>query len=307
MKIIEEQEINALKVILKTNKSPLKSNLLIELLKESKTKRDKFFINNVINRTELEISDDRFNYMLKEGILYLASEIDMKVLITIKGLIITIYGMTEVPKHVDDLLNDLNKEYFSKSFEDDEKAPLELREKVAIIVLLGLLSFSKNYSLKISTLRSKKETPFIDCIRKSADFLASLPGYEDEKEKAEKLFQNTSEGNVGVTFLRRLDNIQVRTESVKVSTAVYVKSGGEHYLDLLEGNSIKDKNLSYLLRRVFNKRTLTFEERKSFINLLNEIEKERIYLMGNNPDFQPTEIISDLSYKIKSYKSLTLI
>ncbi len=303
MKILDNNEIEELQSVLykkisELNKGKSNRNLWIDLLKMTTSKRKEFFKKIIIDPNELNLLRDKLEYLKNKNILYMANEIDMNYLITLKGIIISEYNIGEIPNTFDDFLNDLNREYFLNLFDEKSKEPLELKEKSIIIFLLGLMAFTENYSLKSSKFIDQDSEIleiFKNSINEIANFIVNLKGYEDEGKYLNTLFKSESEGNVVHTFLRRLDNIQVRTDSI------YKKERDKHYLDILDQNSVNEKKLSYILNKVFDKRKLTSDERIYLIDLLEKIEGERIYLIDNYPNFNFFEVKDDLHHKIKLY------
>ncbi len=303
MKILDDNEIEELNSVLYKKISELykkesNKNLWTDLLKMNISKRKEFFKKIIIHPDELNLLRDKLEYLKNEDILYLADEIDTNYIITLKGIIISDYNIGEIPNVFDKFLNDLNREYFLNLFDKKSREPLELKEKAIIIFLLGLMAFTENYSLKSSKFIDQDSEilkTFRNSIDQIANFIVELKGYEDDEKYVKTLFKSESEGNVVHTFLRRLDNIQVRTYGI------YKKERDKHYLDILDQNSINEKKLNYILNKVFDKRKLTSDERIHLIDLLEKIEGERIYLIDNDPDFNFFDIKDNLHHKIKLY------
>ncbi len=280
-------------------KQELNKDLIIKLLKMNNSKRKEFFKKITIDLNNFSLPNDKSEYLKNKNIIYLADQINMIYIVTLKGLIVSAYRINEISIDVDNLLDDLNEEYFFNLFDVESKEPLELKEKSIIILLLGLMALTENYPLKIS--KFNKPNPevkerFKNSIKKIAKFIVELEGYEEERKYLNTLFQLETEGDEVHTFLRRLDNIQIRTDSI------YKKEGNEHYMDILDQNNINEKKLNYILNKVFDKRKLNYNERKNLITLLKEIERERIYLIDNDPDFDFYELKDDLYDKIENYE-----
>lgn len=296
VKLINKEELQELQNLLKRKNFEIERYDIISLLKKNRAVLGKFFKNMAFTRIDTGFSDESIRGLVNNGIIDYNSEVEMSLTLTLKGYLVIKYELIEVQTSVDKLLDEMNAGYFLEAI-GESKTSLEFYEKSAILTLLGLLALSKKYPLKISTVREKQEEEtFVECAEKAANFILSLPGYNYTKEK---IWKSNAEGNRAVGFLRRLDTIKARTESI------YDKSGsGEHYLDILENGSLDDKKVSYLMRRVFDKRSLTSNERAALVLLLKDIEGHRITLLGNNPDFIVSEILSDLSYKVRGYKSM---
>ncbi len=292
MRPINQEEISLLQELLSQKRVYMETLNIVKLLKKKDSERMKFFTEIAFKANEIRISMDRLKELIELKILDFTSEAKGEMSITVKGSLILKYNLLNLPDSVCDLLDHINNVFY-EDFLKKARNMLDFDEKCAIITLLGLLSFTKNYSINIASLREKEDAAINKCLGKVSVYLSSLLGVENTL--SEKLPTSGTEGKPSVTFFRRLDDIQLRTDSI------YVKLGGSHFLDIVSNQSIDTGKLSYLLRRIFDLKPLNFEERTALVSLLKEIEEDRIVILGNSTDFNANEIKSELVYNVKSY------
>lgn len=293
MKPLNEEEIGILSEIMVQKRLSLQKLDVVKLLKKRDSERMKFFTKIAFTADKIGIPKDRLKELIKLKVLDFVSESRGDMCITAKGILILKYNIMNPQRSVNDLLDNLNRAFYEDLLRK-VKDTLTFEEKCTIITLLGLLSFTKKYSVSIALLREREDDVSINkSFAKAGVFLSSILGVENSL--AEKLSESGTEGKGVVTLLRRLDDIQLKTEHV------YVKSEGCHYLDIISDQGVDAGKLSFLLRRVFDYRPLNFEERKNLVALLKEIEENRISILGNSTDFNPNNIKSDLSFHIMNY------
>ena len=294
MKPINQEEISILQEVISQKRATWEKLDLVKLFKKRESERMKFFSEIAFKADEIKIPIGRIRELIELNVLDYISEVKGDICITAKGSLILKYNLVNLPNSVDDFLNHINEEFY-EDIRKKSKTPLNFEEKCAIITLMGLLSFTKKYSIDIQSLREKENDSIDKCFVKVSEFLSSTLGVENLS--GYKLTNSDTEGKPAVTFFRRLDNIQLKTESI------YVKSGGSHYLDIISNQAIDQWKLSFLLRRIFDKEPLNFEERLALVSLLREIEDDRISILGNLPDFNTNNIRSNLAYNVKDYRS----
>jgi hypothetical protein len=294
MKPVNQDEINILKEIVSQKGKSIEKLDIMKILKKRDSERMKFFRGMTFEANEIRIPIDRLKDLIELNVLDYTSEAKGEMCITAKGDLILKYNLLIESNSVNDLLDHINQTFYG-DFLKKANNTLNFEEKCALITLMGLLSFTKNYSINIALLREKEDIAINKCLGTVGESLSSMLGVENTL--SEKLSHSGTEGKSAVTFFRRLDDIQLKTDSI------YVKSGGgSHYLDLVSSQGIDPGKLSFLLRRIFDHKPLDFKERIAFVELLKEIEEDRIAILGNSTDFNVNDIKSNLSYNIKAYK-----
>ena len=198
----------------------------------------------------------------------------------LKGLIILEYGLVVSDISILRMLDELNAEYFTKVFVEAED-PLSGEEKAIIITFLGLMLFSSESSLKLSSyndLHSNVED-FRFCVGKSIEFLRFMgPDYIDST--LDKIWASNVRGEDPVNAkMSRLNDISLKTNGI------YHKGQRKegHFLNLMKGGQIDSINLKFLLKKIFDKGSPTFDQRERFIVLLKQIFSERHnFISGSN-------------------------
>jgi len=294
MRPINQEEIRILQEIMSQKRVSIEKLDVVKLLKKRDSERMKFFTGIAFKANEITIPSDRLKELIELKVLDFISETKGEICITTKGGLILKYNLVNLPNPVNYLLDDINKAFYGDLLKKARNT-LNFEEKCAIITLLGLLSFTKNYSIDIASLREKEDVAINKCLGKVGAFLASILCVENTL--SDKLPNSGTEGKPVVTFFRRLDDIQTKTDYI------YVKSGGSHYLDIVSSQGIDAGKLSYLLRRIFDIKPLNFEERTVLVSLLKEIEEDRIVILGNSTDFNSNDIKSELAFNVKDYVS----
>lgn len=294
MDILSQNEIENLKKTLSLKGLRIEGLDVARFLKKKESDRRKIFTEFTFKADEIEIPLKRIKEIIELKVLDYTSESRGEISVTAKGVIILKYNLVNISDNIDNMLDDINSAFY-EDFLRKAKIPLKFEEKCAIITLLGLLSFTKNYSINITTLREREDLAINKCLGMVSVFLSSILKVENTLN--DKLKGNGTEGKAAVTFFRRLDDIQLKTDSI------YVKLGGSHYLDIISGKGLDKDKLSYLLRRIFNEKPLNFEERIALVSLLKEIDQERIVILGISPDFDSIDIKSELTYNMKDYES----
>jgi hypothetical protein len=294
MEDINAEELNILRSMVLRHDVSIEKLDIIKLLKKGASERMRFFNQITFKVEEMKIPLERISKLIDSKVLYYVSESSRELSLTAKGHIVVKYNIMDLSQTVNQFLDDLN-EGFYEDFQSKSKQKLNFEEKCTIITLMGILSFTESYSINIASLREKEDMAINRCLKKVSEFLSQI--LKNENPLIDKLSNNITEGKPAVTFFRRLDDIQVKTESI------YFKSGGRHYLNILTDQRVDQDKLSFLLRRIFDNRTLNFEERSSLVSLLKEIEEERIPILGNSTDFKVTRIKSELAFNVKDYKS----
>jgi hypothetical protein len=250
----------------------------INLLKKSNINRKKEFESysfdpDKIGLKPLEVS------LLKEN--RLISRDNTEFTLTFKGVVMIEYSISTNNTHVNNFMEDLNKNFFENIIQKTTK-PLEGQEKAVIITLLGLGCLSKKTALPLISSRDKvySNVNYIrECVDSSIDFLKSI-GYDDKTLENIWNLKVIGEDPVVARF-NRLNDIRLKIKGV-------VKmSSGKYYLDLIINGQLNTEAFEELLDKLFDKKQLDTAQRKALNELLNKIENYNFKVVANsaNPDF----------------------
>ena len=254
----------------------------LKLLKMNKNKRKDFFEGMAISRASALLPNNTEVLLVKEKILAYTDKNETKITLTFKGIVMLEYGLASPDISTHRLLDDMNLIYFTKVFED-AKTPLNGDEKAVIITLLGLMAFSSESSLKLSSYKASHSNieDFKACVEKSIQFLRFVgPQYVDNT--LDKIWASNVRGEDPVNAkMARLNDITTKTDGI------YQKGQRKegHYLHLIKNHEIDSTDLEFLLKRLFDKGILTLEQREKFIEVLKEIFSERQNFITDSPDF----------------------
>ena len=255
----------------------------LKILKMSKSQRKNFFDGIYCSKSEFTLPSDIELFLGKENILSYTNKSETKVTFTLKGLMMLEYNLDFSDFSTLRMLDDLNKAYFTKVFGEAEY-PLSGEEKAIIITFLGLMSFSSGTSLKLSSyndLHSNIED-FRSCVKMSIEFLR-LMGLEYVDNTLDKIWSSNVRGEDPVNAkMARLNEISLKTNGT------YHKGQRKegHFLDVIKDGRIDSEKLEFLLRKLFDKGSLTFDQREKFIDLLKQIFSERHNFITNGSEFE---------------------
>jgi hypothetical protein len=277
------------------------NGLSLSILKMNKNKRKSFFDRMSVSKINSSLTINTELFLIKENILAYTDKNETKITLTFKGILILDYGLSSIDISTYRLLDDLNSVYFVKVFEE-VGVPLNGDEKAIIITLLGLMGFSPKSSLKLSSYKDSHSNveDFRACVEKSIDFLKSMgPKYVDNT--LDKIWDYNVRGEDPVNAkMARLNNITTRTDGI------YQKGQKKegHYLNLIKDKVIDTTNLEYLLKKLFDKGILSYEQRETFINLLKDIFSERHKFITNDSDFNLLTNFYEMSNVIRTFSLL---
>ncbi len=276
---IDEQQFNELKKIFE-NKKPNNYGLSKFIKSYDKNKRE-FYNNLSFLKEDINLPSLQIEELIRQKILGQLSEKEERLTFTFKGLLIIEYERITPGLKLNELLNDLNKIYFDNVMKLS-KIPVTSREKAVIIGLLGLMTISKDYSLKPN---KQKKIYIKNVIDAAAHFLTTL-GKDYDDGKLEDLWTHSvvGEGPILGEF-RRANQLPNRTENIYKSG-----KGHGHYLDILINDYIDKKKLIYLLKRIFDKRPLTYSEKKALIKTLDNIKQYEYKIFKEKPPFKVLEL-----------------
>ena len=270
----------------------------LKILKMNKNKRKDFFEGMSLSKARVLLPNDKELFLIKENILAYTDKNLTKITITFKGIVILEYGLATPDISTLRLLDDLNSMYFTKVFEDAD-FPLSSEEKAIIITFLGLMAFSPESSLKLSSYKDSHSNidDFKNCVEKSIEFLKFLgPVYVDST--LDKIWASNVRGEDPVNAkMARLNDISPRTNGI------YYKGQRKegHYLNLLKNQEIDSADLEFLLKKLFDKGILSSEQREKFIGLLKQIFSERHNFIINSSEFDLLTNFYSMSNIIRTF------
>jgi hypothetical protein len=158
---------------------------------------------------------------------------------------------------------------------------------------LGLGAISNEYSLVLA--KRESEDCFKECVDLAVKYLKSLgPAYADTS--LDKIWGSKIKGESGpvAARLRRLNKIEARTEKV------YKKGRKGHYLEILVNSVVDEELLKYLLKRVFETRTLDFEEKTKLLETLDLIHNNTKKLFLSNPPYDYYEFRKAMQHVVET-------
>ena len=270
----------------------------LNILKMSKSQRKKSFEEISFDRTGLTLSENTEFFLYKENILAYTDKYERKTTITLKGIMILEYGLTNIDYPVMRMLDEINDSYFNKIFDDIDK-PLTGEEKAIIITLLGFMSFYPNSSIKLSSYKDLhlNVDSFKKSVERSIDFLKSL-GQKYIDNTLDKIWSYNVRGEDPVNAkMSRLNDIVIKTNGI------YCKGQRKegHYLDIMNSGHIDSTKIKFLLKKIFDKGALSFNQRESFIKLMDQLLSERYIFMPSDSSFDLLTNYSSLCDAIKAF------
>lgn len=243
----------------------------IRLLRLSDNRRRDSLNEMAFREGEIGLNPADLLILVQRRILTYVNKATEMMTLTLKGSVIVEFGIDKVDSNVDNFLDELNSKYF-ESVLGKIDVPLDCQEKGVIIALLGLFAFSSDSAFKISAYNN--QFPNVDsfraCVDSGLEFLTKLgPEYKDDT--AENIWSLDVRGEDPVTArLARLSHIPLRTNGI------YKKSRENgHYLDLMNGKNLKAENVTFILRKLFDKGVLDAVNREEFIELLKKIQSDK--------------------------------
>lgn len=254
----------------------------LKVLKMSKSRRKSFFEKISFSKPE-SLPGNLESILTKENILSYIDRNEFKMTFTLKCLIMLEYKLTFSDVSTLRMLDDLNAEYYTNVFKATEY-PLKGEEKAIIITLLGLMSFSPESSLKLSSHKDEHSNveDFRSCVNQSIEFLRFM-GQEYIDNTLDRIWDSNVRGEDPVNAkMARIDDIVLKTNNT------YQKAQRKegHFLDILKDDQINSEKLTFLLEKLFDKGPPTFEQREKFIDLLKQLSSERHRFRTNISGFE---------------------
>ncbi len=251
--------------------------------KEQKNKQA-FFQEYAISLSELTISAEDRDDLIENGILKVINEHDELVSITYKGLVLAEYGLLVKYPQFYDFLDDLDVEFFEKPMKIGNK-PLTGREKILILSIIGLGSLSQVYPLEVT---KNSQEAFKDAVDLVKDFFLSL-GDDYADDSIGELWNSNiiGEGPI-LAEIRRNNDIPKKTENI------FYKNKGQQYVSLLDDGVLNSRAALYIFRKLFDKRQLNFDERRSLIATLDEVQKRSLALFSGPAPYDKIQVRRDL-------------
>jgi hypothetical protein len=257
----------------------------LKILKMSKSQRKNFFESVSFGRDDPSLPGPMELLLIKENVLSYMGKNNLRMSFTFKGLMILEYGLPVDDMPTLRMLDELNNEYFIKTFEE-AKVPLNGEEKAIIITFLGLMLFSPESSLKLSSYNNlhSNVNDFKLCVEKSVDFLRFL-GTDYIDSSLDKIWTFNVRGEDPVNAkIARLNDISLKTDNIYHKGK---KNNEGHFLDIMRDNKIDTGTLELLLKKVFDKGMLTFIQREKLISLLKDLFSERHNFVTDASNFEP--------------------
>lgn len=261
--------------------SKIKGSIIIPLLKKEKKNIQKFFTENAILISEVNVSDIDLEDLYSKKILKIVSHNQEKVVLTVKGLLLCEYHINAFIPEIDQFLNDLNSEYFDNIVQILEK-PLDSVEKSIIITLLGLGAISEDFQLEVN---SNNQNSFKEAVDLSKNFLLSLGDEFQQDGTLDKLWKSDVDGeDPGIALRKRTNELARKTENI------YSTNNKKQFIKLIKNNSLDLKTTKYILKKVFDVRILDYEEKKQFLQVLDEIQRISFDLFSVLPSYDKNRI-----------------
>lgn len=281
------------------SKSLMTKGVTLNLLKMNSTNRKDFFMKNSFSNEELEMSKGEELRLINDKILFKIDEARGLLTLTIKGIILFEYGLDGEDERIAEFLNDLNDNYFQDLMVKNNE-PLESQEKAVVLTLLGLHAFTSETAIKLSAYNESIQNVnlFKGCVDDALSYIRGL-GERYFDSKMDKIWSlNVIGENPVVARISRLNNISIKTDQI------YKKEGGNHFLDVLKDGRLSKDKVTYLLRKIFDKGTLNFEEREALVSLMKSIQSNRYKLINTSHDFDNADIGYGLHRIIEEFKTV---
>lgn len=290
---LREKEFEELKKILSRVKDNLGvEKIFLDLIPKTRKGKQQIYKDTLsFFQKELDLSQIEIDDLIDKNILKYTSKKDNKLTLTLKSILILEYGLNSVSEGTDELIDDLNKEFYENVFQLSDD-PLTSLERAIIIGMIGVEAISNEYCIKPDEENQDYLKSVVDC---ASEFLKKLgPDYNDGS--LEKLWKKVviGEGPILAEF-RRLNKIPIHTEGI------YKKEGGKHYLDLVTDKSLNEPRTIYIIKKLFDKRPLNFDEKKEFLETLENIHSFEFKIFKDNPPFDSFEVRKSIKRLIENF------
>jgi hypothetical protein len=254
---------------------------------------------NSFSNEELKLSKAEEFRLVNDKILFKIDEARGLLTLTIKGIILLEYGLDSEDEKITDFLNGLNDNYFQNLMVKNNE-PLESQEKAVVLTLLGLHAFTSETAVKLSAYNESIQNAnlFKGCVDDALSYIKGL-GERYIDSKMDKIWSlNVIGENPVAARINRLNNISIKTDQI------YKKEGGNHFLDVLKDGRLDKDKVTFLLRRIFDKGTLNFEEREALVSLMKSIQSNRYKLISTSHDFDNADTGYVLHTIIEEFKTV---
>ena len=296
MSYLKNIQISELEKILKGIKEhkSIKDRLALKIMKKQKKNTQYFFKNEAsFYRKDINLSNNDIEDLTDKKLLKFISLKEERLTLTLKSIFMLEYGILNPTPNMDKMLTDVNDIFFEKILGISDQL-LESREIAIILALLGTCAISKDYGFTINENNQKHFKAIVDI---AANFIHKL-GDEYDDGTIGKLWSRDVVGEGPILGeIRRANNISTRTE--KIYDTKKVNGISIHYLDILSNNQVNENKLTYLLKRLFSKRPLSFTENKDLIFTLNNIHQYSYKLFRNPPLFDEFKIRKQIRRQIE--------
>lgn len=287
MKYMESEvfEILNKQYLLMDEISQIRGKKGIPLLIKNKKNIQQFFRSISFSPSKLKISELDLDDLFSKRILAKLSENEEIIGFTLKGLLLFEYRINDYNKEFDDLLNDLNHQYFDTIMELREK-PLESWEKAILITTLGLGAITEEFPLSVS---DDNKNYFKDSVEIAKNYLLNFDSNLSKDGTLEKLWSENIVGEDSILqLLRRVNKLPTKTENI------FIKTSGRLYLRLIDQEKLDTQKTKFILKKIFDKKILEFNQKKDFTQILDEIQKKSPFLFSSLPPYNKQQIRRDL-------------
>ena len=257
----------------------------ISLIKKNEKNIQNFFADLHFNENEWPYETSDLDILVSKKILF-KDEKEGKYLLTYKGLVIVDYNIIQFDD-CDQFLNDLNSNFFEKTFKIKDD-PLKEQNIVILFTVLGSLAFSSDYSLEID---ESNKTIFFKTAQIAIEILQKY--YPQNATEFEKIWDSKIVGEDPILqIMRRLDELPKKTGNIFKSP-----SRNKHgvYVDILnEDGSINSLKVIFLIKKIFKREIFDFAQKQEIIKCLNELEKSSFMLIKSNKTINKIAIKTQL-------------
>lgn len=270
-------------------------NFTIKILKSRQKEQQKFYNDLSFSKSETSLPEMEINDLIKENFFVYMSEKEGKITLTPKALLMLKYNITNPDNNTEMMFDEINNVFFNNIIKLSTKN-LTSKEKAIIIGLIGIGALANQYSLNALELENERAEKWKTVIEHASRFIKGL-GSEYNDGKLDNLWSNKIAGENEVrTEMRRLDSICTSTEGL------YKKTGNnKYYIDMLRDNKIDENKISYLLRKIFDKKKPTYNDRKNLIATLGEIRKYDFHFFREESPFDLFEVRREIVRAIESF------
>jgi hypothetical protein len=289
---LDEQQQKTLEDLLLKIKSNLdkKGKVFFIVLNKSQRSRQELIKKSSVTEDTLGLSYLERQQLLENNLISLVSASERLYAISIKGLIVTEFGITKVSANVEQFLDEINREYLEKSKNKITK-PLKDVEKTLLFLMLGLRSISRETYLDLNKGPLKEAFEETSFFLNKNKFIKTNPAEHYSGAKSEEPFRAT---------LRRLNELPLKSESI------YSFSGhGKVFLDLYSEGQLLESRIKFIFNKILGKEKVTFREKENIGKFLRRLYEKYAHQMYSSKIFSSSDI-NDFGDKMEEFILLKL-